>query len=132
MTRRVLVCGGRNFNDMARVFGWLDAVHAAAPITTLIQGGAAGADRLGLDWAKARGVPYLTFMADWKRYGRAAGPMRNAHMLTIGKPDLVVAFPGGSGTADMVRKAEAASVIVVKLAEKFQIWNFCSRIRQLS
>lgn len=44
--------------------------------------------------------------------GKAAGPIRNQRMLDEGKPDLVVAFPGGRGTADMVRRAKAAGVPV--------------------
>ncbi|HVM95122.1 MAG TPA: hypothetical protein VMT89_01980, partial [Candidatus Acidoferrales bacterium] len=59
-----------------------------------------------------RGVKRLGFMADWRRNGRAAGPIRNQQMLTEGKPDLVVAFPGGRGTRDMVNKAKAANVAV--------------------
>jgi hypothetical protein len=50
-------------------------------------------------------VPVIEFPANWKVYGRAAGPIRNMKMLLEGKPDLVVAFPGGIGTADMVKKA---------------------------
>ena len=57
-------------------------------------------------------IECLTFPADWKTYGRAAGPLRNARMIAEGKPDLVLAFPGGRGTADMTRKARAAGVEV--------------------
>ena len=48
---------------------------------------------------------------------RGAGPERNARMLAEGRPDLVVAFPGGTGTADMVRRAKAAGVRVVEVVE---------------
>ena len=47
---------------------------------------------------------------DWKKYGKKAGPLRNQQMLEEGKPDLVVAFPGGNGTADMVRRAKKANI----------------------
>jgi hypothetical protein len=49
-------------------------------------------------------------MADWKRLGRKAGPIRNQRMLVEGKPDLVVAFPGGKGMAGMVTLARNASI----------------------
>jgi hypothetical protein len=51
-------------------------------------------------------------MADWNTHGRAAGPIRNQRMLDEVKPELVVAFPGGRGTADMVRRAREAGVNV--------------------
>ena len=62
---------------------------------------------------KDRGVPFDVYMADWKRLGRKAGPIRNQRMLVEGKPDLVVAFPGGKGTAGMVTLARNASVEVI-------------------
>jgi ABC-type sugar transport system substrate-binding protein len=36
-------------------------------------------------------------------------------MLDEGKPDIVVAFPGGTGTADMVRRARKAGVVVIEV-----------------
>ena len=82
----------------------LDALGA----TALYEGEADGADFCALGWATSRGLPV-------RRYGKAAGPMRNAAMLEAareeaqqtGQPLLVAAFPGGSGTADMVRRANA-------------------------
>jgi hypothetical protein len=54
-------------------------------------------------------------MAEWETLGRKAGPIRNERMLTEGKPDLVVAFPGGRGTAHMTRLAREAGVEVVEI-----------------
>lgn len=59
-----------------------------------------------------RRVAYLNYPADWEKHGRAAGPIRNEKMLIVGTPDMVLAFPGGRGTADMIRKAEAAGLPV--------------------
>jgi hypothetical protein len=110
---RVLVCGGRNFHDGDMLIEALNEIHAATPITLVIQGGAAGADRLAGYWAYRRAIECKVYPAQWKRYGnRIAGPIRNQLMLDDGKPDLVVAFPGGSGTADMVRRARTAGVPV--------------------
>lgn len=102
----VLVTGGRNFNDPAFISRHLHVIHAGEPITLLIEGGARGADRIARNWAENRGIPVRTFPADWDKYGRAAGHIRNTQMLEEGKPDLVVVFPGGAGTANMARQAE--------------------------
>ncbi|HEX8807479.1 MAG TPA: DUF2493 domain-containing protein [Xanthobacteraceae bacterium] len=109
---RVLVCGGRNYNDVEMLCAVLDNQHLTTPISCIISGAARGADTLALVWAKAHGVPYESYAADWQRYGAQAGPIRNQFMLDRGKPDLVVAFPGGRGTADMIRRADRAGVNV--------------------
>jgi hypothetical protein len=112
---RVLVCGGRDFNELGAVWGQLDAIHALdGPIAAIIQGGGKGADYLAASWADFNGVPDIDFLADWHKHGRAAGPIRNQQMLDEGKPDLVVAFPGGRGTADMVRRAKVAGIRVIE------------------
>lgn len=108
---KILVCGGRDYTDREAVFAAFDRVHAKQPITLLIHGAARGADALADDWARARGVPREPHPADWAKHGRSAGPRRNWRMLEAG-PDGVVAFPGGRGTADMVRQARAAGVPV--------------------
>ncbi len=109
---RALVCGGRDFNDTGAVFAALDAIHAETPISLIIQGGARGADHAADLWAYDRGAARLEFRADWVAHGKGAGPRRNQTMLEAGKPDIVVAFPGGKGTADMVRRAKLAGVAV--------------------
>lgn len=111
---KVLVCGGREFADRDAVFDALDELHEGqdGPITLLIHGAARGADSLGGEWAASRKVPVRPYPADWEKHGRAAGPKRNQQMLDEGKPDLVVAFPGGNGTAHMVKIATDAGVRV--------------------
>lgn len=112
---KILVCGGRDYDNAAFVFSILDHLHAGEPVTELMQGGAPGADALARDWAKARGIKRWVCHADWKAHGRAAGPKRNARMLEW-KPDLVVAFPGGRGTQNMIAQARAAGVEVREIA----------------
>lgn len=109
---RVLVCGGRDFKDCGLLFATLDRLAAYNGIDCIIEGDAHGADRIAGAWAKRRRVDLRLFPADWRKHGRAAGPIRNQAMLDQGRPDLVVAFPGGAGTADMVRRAHAAGVEV--------------------
>ena len=93
--------------DRDWLFRDLDAFRSTRGVTIIISGCARGADTLGIEWAEARGIEVGRFPADWDTHGRAAGPIRNQRMLDEGKPDLVVAFPGGRGTADMVRRARA-------------------------
>lgn len=109
---RVLVCGGRDFWNYAAVYHALHLLHAKRPITLIIEGDAQGADRLAREWAIANGIPFETEKAEWKKYGKAAGPIRNGVMLEKWKPDGVVAFPGDTGTADMCKQARAAGLKV--------------------
>lgn len=110
----VLVCGGREFNDRDLLFRTLDALDPRP--TLIINGAYRGADWLASWYAQHRGIQYGEFPALWKHYFSAAGPRRNAAMLRL-KPDLVVAFPGGKGTADMIAQAQAAGVNVLQVGE---------------
>jgi len=121
---RVLVCGGRDYTDRARVHRELTLlcgdVSEERPLgtvhLTIIHGACpTGADALADNWAVVNWASLVEFPADWKTHGRAAGPIRNQRMLDEGKPDLVLAFPGGRGTADMVRRAKAAGVRVIEI-----------------
>lgn len=119
---RVIVCGGRNFQDVALLWRTLDEISERQIISCIIDGASddvtgpyQGADYWAHQWARARGRPTMRVFADWKKHGRAAGPIRNSEMLKDGQPNLVVAFVGGNGTADMVRKARAASVEVTEV-----------------
>jgi YspA, cpYpsA-related SLOG family len=127
----VLVCGGRDYSDKECVFATLTYLHwRRGPIAVILHGDAPGADSLGAEWARATdGVRDLPFPAKWTdldhpdaliktrrdgtQYDARAGFRRNQAMLDRGKPDFVVAFPGGTGTADMVRRAKAANVEVI-------------------
>jgi hypothetical protein len=110
---RVLVCGGRNFTDRAALYAALDRLHGSRRFTVVIAGGARGADVLAVQWAKDRDIATEIYTADWRRFGRGAGPRRNKQMLDEGRPDLVVAFPGGKGTAGMTALALTAGIKVV-------------------
>lgn len=113
---RVLVCGGRKYNDQNNVWNTLDALclNRGTP-TVIIHGDQTGADKLADEWAFQMGVKADPYPADWGKYGNAAGPIRNRIMLDEGKPDLVLAFPGGKGTNGMTRLAEQAGIEVVRV-----------------
>lgn len=110
---KILVTGGRAYDDYNHVFAILDRTNEKLNGNfIIIQGGARGVDSYALDWATMHGIPNITVQADWEKHGKAAGPIRNQRMLDDYKPDLVLAFPGGKGTDDMVKRAIKAGIIV--------------------
>lgn len=111
----VLVTGGRDYSDKDKVYSTLNSIHAWKPIIKLVEGGARGADHLASLWAQEYKIANETYDANWKKYGKSAGIIRNREMLINSKPDLVVAFPGGVGTADMVARAIKYGVPVRKV-----------------
>lgn len=114
---RVLVCGGRKYINAEKLSAVLSQLHVDTPISLLIHGGARGADRMANQWAVHAKIPRAAFYANWGEHGKAAGPMRNQMMIDQGMPDLVVAFSGGRGTADMVRRAKRAGIEVREIPE---------------
>ena len=107
--KRVIVCGGRDFQDRNAVFSALDHVHP----DIVIQGGATGADKLAFDWCRSRLVQCYNMPADWKAHGKAAGPIRNQRMIDEFRPAMLIHFPGGRGTADMINRATKAGLEIV-------------------
>lgn len=116
----VLVCGSHTSGSRRIVFDYLDRLHAQKPIALLVEGGAKIIDSYAYDWAQSRGVTTLTVVADWWVDGLEAGPLRNTEML-LERPDLVVAFPGGPGTRNMMRQAKLAGVEVLDV--ELEMWD---------
>lgn len=121
---RVLVCGGRDL-DPADAWNWLEKNakdeianrldhHSTFRISVLIHGDARGADQGGADWGKSEHAQVLAYPANWRKHGKAAGPIRNTRMLEEGKPDVVIALPGGRGTANLVSQAVAYGIPVIE------------------
>lgn len=126
---KILVCGGRDFSDKEKLFLTLDKICFERnwktetseegnwlPVCTVISGKAKGADTLAIDWAIINWCNFLEYPADWEKHGKKAGFLRNIQMLHEGKPDLVVAFPGGRGTAHMVKIAKENKVEVIEVS----------------
>jgi hypothetical protein len=114
---KVLVCGGRKYKDRAFVFRTLTKFHEQNPITLLIHGAAEGADSFANHWAELKGVkisPHPIKDEDWTKFHYGAGPQRNKRMYEITKPDVVIAFPGKNGTANMVAYAKKKGCLVVE------------------
>lgn len=136
-----IICGGRHFSDGVFVFDHLDRLRAERQITMVVEGGqrtyqkgraVGGADFFAHEWAVARRIKVKTERAEWgnlshpdalvrtspsgRKYDANAGFRRNALMLVKYQPKLVIAFPGGNGTADMCERAEAAGVELLRVA----------------
>jgi hypothetical protein len=100
---RVLVCGSRTWTNADLI------THRIAQLpwgSTVIHGGAEGADELAHAAACVAGLATEVYCPAWGEYGRAAGPIRNRAMLDS-KPDLVIAFQVGQsrGTQDVIDEA---------------------------
>lgn len=113
---RVLVCGGRDF-DRDFVWNYLTAFVRPHSVTVVIHGCSGNTDMEAESVARAMKIPTIGYRAEWEKHGKKAGPLRNQRMLDEGKPDLVVAFPGGKRTADMKARARRVGVQVVEVLE---------------
>lgn len=113
---RVLVCGGRDFMDSDFIWNKLHELNSSeGPFTTIIHGYASGVDTQAGIWANMMNIPVLGFRAEWEKYGPPAGMMRNGRMLRDGKPDLIIAFPGGKGTRNMKQQAREAGIKILSV-----------------
>jgi hypothetical protein len=106
---KVLVTGGRDYTDFKQ---FREVIAKLKPDFLVFGDCPTGLDAMAYSWARWLNIPHQQYCADWKNFGLAAGPMRNQQMIQAEKPDLVVAFPGGKGTADTVRRAHAAGIPV--------------------
>lgn len=122
---KLIIAGGRRYRLTPEDFAALDRLRVELPITEVVSGtnpfngrrppGEWGADEWGYIWAITHGVPVNVardFDPWWTLHGSSAGPIRNAEMAAVA--DAVILFPGGKGTADMRRKAEAAGLRVIE------------------
>lgn len=116
----VLVTGDRNWPSKDIVWMALQQQF----ITKVIEGCAHGADRFAEQWCAKFNVPDEHHPADWVKYGRPAGPIRNREMLAAG-PDIVLAFhpnlDKSKGTKDMVTIAQKAGIPVLLYGYDFKV-----------
>lgn len=120
---RILVCGDRNWDNAPRMRAVLRHYWEIYAGFELIEGEARGADKLSRvlyesDWPEGKVHP---FPANWAKFGKAAGPIRNQQQLDEGKPDLGLAFHNdiehSKGTKDMVSRLEKAGIPVEVFTE---------------
>lgn len=104
---KVIIAGSRNFTDCDYICKKVDEILKRENIipSEIISGGASGVDRCGEYYAYRREIPLKIFEADWNKFGRSAGPIRNAKMAQYA--DLLIAFTsGGRGTENMIETME--------------------------
>jgi len=119
---KVLICGSRNYSNEFLVRSVLTGLfnNIDEPFS-VIEGGATGADSYASRWADQKildarpyMVEHLRFNADWNKYGKSAGPIRNQQMLEEGKPDFVIGFSddikNSRGTKHMLTIAKKAGI----------------------
>lgn len=113
---RVLVTGGRDYANVEAVEHALREVGRLSDEDELlcIHGGARGLDSIADQVALDLGWWVTIYPAEWKLHGKSAGPIRNRRMADT-KPDMCIAFPGGRGTADMVKVCEERGIPVTKV-----------------
>lgn len=120
---RVLVTGGRDYKQWELVEYALDQLREFEEISMIIHGYATGADALGGRYARENGIMEVRVPANWTYFEEKAGPIRNSWLMKL-NPDIVVAFPGGTGTADMKAKAENNSILVWDVEAGQSIFDF--------
>lgn len=109
---RVIIAGGRDFTDYHKLKTYMNCLLQLLDKSQveIISGGAKGADFLGERYAREFGYKLKRFPADWNKYGKAAGPIRNKEMALYAAEakGVLVAFWDGSsrGTYDMITRAE--------------------------
>lgn len=120
--KKILICGSRDYTDKDAVLAILqyNIPFYWQPFTPysdieVIHGGARGADTLGAEFAKELGYGKITeYPAEWDKYGKRAGMVRNIEMLEQ-NPDLVIAFGTGKGTNHTVKEAEKRGITVKRI-----------------
>ncbi|MBE6714786.1 MAG: DUF2493 domain-containing protein [Ruminococcaceae bacterium] len=116
MTKRVIIAGSRNYHNYDEAKAFIDTfLHKIKNDWKIVfvSGGCKGADMLGERYAIEKGLPIERFYAEWDKYGRAAGPIRNRLMAEIG--DIVICFWDGKshGTGSMISYARKAGKEVI-------------------
>jgi len=114
----ILVCGGRAFDDYELVERTLVHLSARYTIKLIVHGAARGADTYADKAARCLGIqtkPYPIQPEQWRKGGPKEGPIRNRRMLDENEIDVVVAFPGGDGTANMVEQSELRGIPVRRI-----------------
>ena len=99
---KVIVAGSRTINDTAEVAKAIEGSNIK--ITEIISGNARGVDTLAENYASMKHIPFTVFPADWDKYGKPAGVIRNEQMAK--HADALIAIWDGqsSGTKDMIKK----------------------------
>ena len=97
---KLIIAGTRNFDDVELMYSSIE--HLIGQVTEVVSGHARGADQMGEMWAHEHNIPVKLFEANWQKFGKTAGFIRNEHMAKYGD-SLVVFWDGESkGTYNMI------------------------------
>lgn len=107
---RTIIAGSRHCNNMALVK--LAILESGFEITEVVSGFANGVDYLGEQYSYQKGLPLKIFPANWTKYGKSAGPIRNREMADYADALIAILYPGSRGTADMIKVAKAKGLKV--------------------
>lgn len=105
----LLIAGSRNYKDAEFIYSRIDLIRDNHYITKIIAGGATGVDQVAKEYAKEHNIPFEKYKADWDKYGKAAGPIRNKQMVDAADIILAIRYnysPGTSNTLKLAKKAE--------------------------
>lgn len=100
---RTIIAGGRDYQFTEADRKFLDSIKNT--ITEVVNGKASGADSCAVVWAHENRIPVTFFPAVWRKYGKAAGPIRNEQMAIYASEGQCILFPGGTGTQSMYNMA---------------------------
>ena len=121
---KLLICGGRHFDDYSTLEAHVKKILSEHSLRyeniEIVSGHCEGADRLGERFAAEHGVPVKLFPADWKKYGRAAGPIRNKQMVDYISefPDSIVlgfVSENSKGTKNTIKQAQTKGILTVEI-----------------
>ena len=101
---KVIIAGSRDITDVSLVQIAVD--ESGFDVTEVICGMARGVDTLGKEWADAKGIPVIKRPANWSRYRKEAGRIRNTEMAMEGEALIAIMDSKGTpGTSHMIRVA---------------------------
>lgn len=109
---RVIVAGGRDFDDYAMLCKKLDKILVNHERVKIVSGGAKGADKLGERYAREHGHALEVFPADWNKHGRSAGIIRNAEMARYASHLVAFWDKKSKGTENMIKFAQENGLFV--------------------
>lgn len=121
---KTIIAGSRDITDPAILDSALIAWGWGSEITAVVCGEASGADELGRKWAEAHAIPILSYPADWKTHGKAAGPLRNAQMVEVADALLALWDGKSAGTANIIKLARAKQAKLNAVGERFLVYVY--------
>lgn len=112
---RIAFTGGRDYRNRQVVYHLLETLRPS--LEHVAVGDARGLDEIVRMACMNLNVVHTMYVAEWETHGRAAGPIRNKAMLLDGRPDILIAFPGGIGTENCIRQARELAITVMRIVE---------------